>query len=331
MLSFWLGWVSGVALALMASGLILLLFIRVALVVVTVRSTSMSPTLLDGDRVLVLRHWPTRWLRKGQVVILWPWDFPPQKIKPFGVADPYIKRIVGLPGETLITSLAELKASERPSVQALHDDQGRRRWDIPAEHIFVRGDNPRGSLDSLAWGPVPCRSVLGRVMLKLPRQAVSVIPWSSEPMLEPGQPAPNFKAQTLSGESVTLTRYTGSRVVFVFIFPSTPCQIMLPDIEAWQPKAEQSGIELVLVSLTNARQTRALINGLDRTLPVLVAADGSPALVAAYKIPSTPFCCLVDGQGRVQSVGFPNSEGAPWKHWNASWVAERKGVINSPT
>src|ERR1043165_3264532 len=119
---------------------------RIALLTVTVQLSSMSPTLEDGDRVLVWRYWPARWLRKGQIVILWPW-LPASKVsKLLGTPEfvPYIKRIIALPGDTLITSLTDLPEHYRSEHRSTHDSEGHRTWRIPHRHIFVRGDNPLG-------------------------------------------------------------------------------------------------------------------------------------------------------------------------------------------
>src|SRR5687768_12808233 len=69
---------------------------RAFLVVVTVTTTSMQPTLVEGDRVLVVRHWPRRWLRRGQIVIVRPG--PASEM-----GTPLIKRIAGLPGDSFVT------------------------------------------------------------------------------------------------------------------------------------------------------------------------------------------------------------------------------------
>jgi signal peptidase I len=158
-------WMLPLALVLLLPGA-LVLFVRKALVVVTVTMHSMEPTLSPGDRVLVLRYWPRRWLRKGQIVIVWPWT-PSERRGPFGVEMPYIKRIIGRPGDRLVTRLAELSDIHREDQRPWHDASGRRVWEIPAGHCFVRGDGPIGGFDSLSWGPVPDSAVLGVVLKRL--------------------------------------------------------------------------------------------------------------------------------------------------------------------
>lgn len=142
--------------------------IRELLIAVTVENQSMWPTLLDGDRVLVLRYWPARWLRRGHIVLVWPW---PHEVsdgpKPFGVI-PFIKRIRALPGDLLVTHISELDELHKHRMQFLHGKDGTREWLIPAKHFFVRGDHPIGGFDSLSWGPIPYESLLGLVIMRLP-------------------------------------------------------------------------------------------------------------------------------------------------------------------
>jgi signal peptidase I len=151
--------------------ILILALIRIMLVVITVENTSMLPTLKNGDRVLLLRYWPTKWLRKGHIVLVWPWKRPRSGIKPFGKTIPFIKRVVGLPGDTIVTYITELDDFHRIYEIEAHDGDGRRIWYIPSGHFFVRGDHPIGGFDSLSWGPIPFHCLLGIVILKLPRKS----------------------------------------------------------------------------------------------------------------------------------------------------------------
>jgi signal peptidase I len=156
-------------------GAMLGLLIRIFLVVVMVENSSMSPTLLPGDRVLAVRHVPTRWLRKGQIVLVWPWQNSSAQPKFFQVTL-YIKRVAGLGGETLTTAINGPLVFRDSSDPTLNSHQGERVWQIPPRHLFVLGDNRRSSQDSRDWGPLPARSVLGVALMKLPRKVLGPIP-----------------------------------------------------------------------------------------------------------------------------------------------------------
>jgi signal peptidase I len=162
----------GLILCLSISLLTILVLVRVALVLVTVQFDSMSPTLQHDDRVLVLRYWPARWLRKGDIVLVWPWLPRSGSLKALSMTQikPFIKRIIGLPGDTLTTTLAELDATHKPAELLAHDTTGQRVWYVPSGHLFLRGDNFIGGFDSLSWGPVPFHCVLGIVIMRLPRK-----------------------------------------------------------------------------------------------------------------------------------------------------------------
>lgn len=165
---------------------LLLLFMRFVLVVVTVHHQSMSPTLEGGDRVLVWRNWPSRWLRKGQIVIVAPGPLQAPDGSPFGVPSPYIKRIVAMPGETFTTLVDQLHEVLRPHLGVEYDQAGKKEWKIPEGHVFLQGDFPVAGADSRVWGPVPVQKVLGVVLVKLSGSAdaraqdAPIRPWPDE-------------------------------------------------------------------------------------------------------------------------------------------------------
>jgi len=144
--------------------LVLLSFARKTLVIVSVKNRSMAPTLQDGDRVLVLRYWPAKWLRKGQIVLVC-WPYEPAGPRALGVIPP-IKRIAGLAGETISLPVTELydvalDGEPIPVVTADHT------FYVPAKHLFVCSHNPQSNVDSRSWGPVPYQSVVGVVLMQL--------------------------------------------------------------------------------------------------------------------------------------------------------------------
>jgi signal peptidase I len=118
----------------------LLVLARLALLIVRVDGTSMTPTYQDGERVLAVRRWLSPGLKRHSVVVLrHPPDVP--VAGPEGTPPPLlVKRLVGLPG----------------------DDN------VPEGHVFVLGDGP-GSYDSAAFGPVPAKLIVGRVLVALAR------------------------------------------------------------------------------------------------------------------------------------------------------------------
>ena len=117
----------------------------------------MAPTLKMGERVLVWKLLPTRWVGRGAIVLLQsPHGTPSERSKLL------IKRVIGLPRENLTISNDEL-VERQPILFYLTQNQ----WSIPPAHIFVCGDNRAESIDSRVWGPLPVRNVKGIVLRKL--------------------------------------------------------------------------------------------------------------------------------------------------------------------
>lgn len=321
-----------------ASCLVLILLtvgilIRHYLVVVTVESESMTPTLQPGDRVLVVRHWPTTMLRKEQIVLVWSSRTASTGPTLFE-AMPFIKRIVALGEETLTMSSADGTETMHSQPEDTTDPPHQQIWDIPKEHIFVRGDNRQNSLDSLTWGPISMENVLGVVLMKLPRNSSSprlseLLPFYEIPPigLPAGQDAPHFTAQTLNGETVTLTSYSGRAVVFLFFAPSYHCRQALSTCAILAPKVEAGGVSIVCVSSTGLEPTRPFVKELHLSLPVLVAPRARNPFLLDYNIAGTPAYCFINEQGKVQLAGSLSSlSRSELKELAASWVRQKMTV-----
>ena len=305
--------------------LILGILIHSYLAVVTVENVSMSPTLEHGDRVLAMRRCPIAWLRKGHIVLVWPSRTSSSGPTLFEVK-PYIKRIIGLGEETLTVSLHEEAGTADPQ-------RYKQLWHIPQGYIFVCGDNPAGSLDSRTWGPIPLQSVLGVVIMKLPRKSLPYslsgpppetgIPSIGLPM---GQTAPPFAAQTLSDETVTLTSYSGQAIIFLFIAPADHCRKAVSVCTNLAPRASRAGITMVFVSATGIQPTRPFADELHISIPILVAPRASNSFLNDYNISGTPAYCFINKQGKVQSSGFLSMRWGEWKSLVDSWGGHEPSI-----
>jgi signal peptidase I len=136
---------------------LVLILLRRFLVVLQISGDSMLPTLSENDKVLALRYWPTRWLKKGHIVVV---SIPREGI--------YIKRVVALPGEMF----RALIPTENSIDRFLEEEKN---WEIPPEHFFVCGDNPTESYDSRYFGPLKYSSLYGLVIFRLSRTLSSEI------------------------------------------------------------------------------------------------------------------------------------------------------------
>jgi len=124
---------------------------------ILVQSVSMQPTLYESDRVLVNKlayrfGAPTR----KDVIVFNP-PLP-------NTNEPYIKRIIGLPGDIVRITNGHVFVNELPLhetyIAAPPNYAG--SWNVPPGHVFVLGDNRNNSYDSHYWGVVALDSILGK-------------------------------------------------------------------------------------------------------------------------------------------------------------------------
>lgn len=155
---------------LLAGSFITVGLVRSLLLIITIHGRSMQPTLDPGDRALVLRRWPTRWLRHNQLVVL---SYPP--IEACSQSSRlFIKRLTNLSGEIVVTHLADLPDVWQKRQEHLYDKMGQRVWTVPPGHYFVCADGI--GVDSQVWGPLPLTSLVGVVVARLPRKATQQLP-----------------------------------------------------------------------------------------------------------------------------------------------------------
>ena len=130
---------------------------------IRVESVSMKETLLPGDFVLVNRlaytmgKFDTGEVGRGDVVVFEP---------PFDAPEPYVKRVIGLPGETVNIENGSVYVDDvlvqEPYIRTDFNAQG--TWEIPLDEIFVMGDNRNNSSDSRSWGTVPIDNIIGKAL-----------------------------------------------------------------------------------------------------------------------------------------------------------------------
>ena len=119
----------------------------------------MEPALVPGDQVSLATGTTAR-LKRGDVVVF---EIPTRYH--FGT-DTMIKRIVGLPGESIASSGATVLINGVPlSEPYLSPSQAPgppiAEQVIPRDAYFMLGDNRTNSLDSRFLGPIPATAIIG--------------------------------------------------------------------------------------------------------------------------------------------------------------------------
>lgn len=148
--------------------LVLLLFIGAFIAIpYRVEQRSMETTLLQGDLVLVDKLFSRLggYGRADLVIFTAPGAWGGE------IDTPYVKRIVGLPGETVEIVDGGLRIGGEPldepyaSGETLPTGETA-RWELGGDEFFVLGDNRSDSVDSRVFGPVDASSIIGRVALR---------------------------------------------------------------------------------------------------------------------------------------------------------------------
>lgn len=102
----------------------------------------------------------------------------------------YIKRIIGLPGETVSINRGVVTITppgggadftlDEPYI-VNEDATYTKKVSLNADEYFVMGDNRPNSSDSRVWGPLPRRNIIGRADLRLlPLQKSGFFPGDAE-------------------------------------------------------------------------------------------------------------------------------------------------------
>ncbi|HCI05279.1 TPA: signal peptidase I [Patescibacteria group bacterium] len=142
-----------------------------------VKGQSMEPNFHENDYLIIDElSFRLREPQRGEAVVL---------RSPFEKNYFFIKRIIGLPGETVSVKNGEVRIYSEEYPQGLVLDEpylkdneitdGNLEIKIGQDQYFVMGDNRRYSYDSRRWGLLNQDDLIGRVWLRLwPINAASV-------------------------------------------------------------------------------------------------------------------------------------------------------------
>jgi len=135
-----------------------------------VDGSSMEPTLINHDYLIVDEisyrfHNPRR-----NDIIVFRYPRNPKQL--------FVKRIIGLPGETIKISGGNVYLKEDNNFVLLKEKflplgdrrtEGEEQITLGPSEYFVLGDNRHylSSYDSRSWGPLSRKDIIGRVFLKL--------------------------------------------------------------------------------------------------------------------------------------------------------------------
>lgn len=126
---------------------------------------SMQPTVEINDRLVIEKisyrfHSPER----GDIIVF---QAPQKALEAAGstTKDAYLKRVVGLPGETIEVRDGKVYVNDQALTENYIKAPPLYTWGprvVPDSHYLVLGDNRNGSSDGHVWGFLPEETIIGK-------------------------------------------------------------------------------------------------------------------------------------------------------------------------
>lgn len=133
-----------------------------------VKGESMEPNFQNGNYLIVDEiSYRLREPQRGEVIVF---------KYPLNPSQRYIKRIIGLPGETVQIKEGKVNVYNSNGVpQILNENylpeffntSGNNEIQLSQDEYFVLGDNRNFSSDSRRWGTLPKENIIGRVLVRV--------------------------------------------------------------------------------------------------------------------------------------------------------------------
>lgn len=133
-----------------------------------VKGASMEPNFYDNEYLIIDEiSYRVRAPQRGDIVVFRYPNDPSQY---------FIKRIIGLPGETVEFKDGRVRIYKNGSAVGYYLNEGQylsgvetvsdKKFNVGANEYFVLGDNRPASLDSRIFGPIDEKAIVGRVWLR---------------------------------------------------------------------------------------------------------------------------------------------------------------------
>lgn len=133
-------------LCVIVAAILCFLIIRFAFFKAVIPSSSMVPTLNEGDQVFVTRIYNTEKIKRGDIIVF----------KSKELNDTLVKRVVGLPGEVveIDKGMVSVNGKELEEDYVINSDNSSKRdgkYYVPDDSYFFLGDNRPVSDDAGLW------------------------------------------------------------------------------------------------------------------------------------------------------------------------------------
>jgi signal peptidase I len=126
----------------------------------------MENTLEINDRLLIEKiSYHFRQPSRGDIVVF----SPTEKLREQNFKDAFIKRVIGLPGETVEVKGGRVYVNNQPLREKYIKESPLYDYGpviVPNDQYLVLGDNRNNSYDSHYWGFVPQDNIIGRAAVR---------------------------------------------------------------------------------------------------------------------------------------------------------------------
>lgn len=141
---------------------------------------------------------------------------------------------------------------------------------------------------------------------------LTLLPSTVPAAVRPGQPAPNFKVVTTSGQQVSLDNYRNHVLVLDFFATwCIPCRTSVPHLVELNRKYGRQGLQILGLSADEdgERVVRAFAEEKRVNYPMALAGE---TVQADYGLRAVPVMFVIDKKGRVVEVfrGFNDEIGS---------------------
>lgn len=144
-------------------------------------SESMLPTLEVNDRLIIEKvSYHFNKPKHGDVVVF----EPTEALKEKGFKDAFIKRVIGLPGDTVEVKDEKVYVNGKVIEEDYIESAPKYNFGpvtVPSDQYLVLGDNRNNSYDSHYWGYVPRENLIGRAVVRFwPPDRIGSLQYSPE-------------------------------------------------------------------------------------------------------------------------------------------------------
>jgi peroxiredoxin len=145
-------------------------------------------------------------------------------------------------------------------------------------------------------------TLLHRLVMVFMVSGILAAPARSYAVPRVGQPAPNFKVSTTSGQQVSLENYRGHVLVLDFFATwCQPCRVSIPHLVEMNRKYGNQGLQVLGMSADEDGESvvKAFADKHRITYPIALAGESTQA---DFGVRSVPVMFVIDKKGRVAEV-----------------------------